>query len=85
MSLCCFVEAHGVMRNKIFFVYRIKGVLSDVGKPRGYFQSVKYLNLTFWGKNNDRVNDCGVINAFTEKLRLGSVEFKKEMQLSFLD
>ena len=43
-ELTLFFEADG---NKIFFVYRIKGVSSDVGKLRKYFQSVKNFKFYF--------------------------------------
>ena len=71
--------------NQIFFVYRIKIVSSDVGKLCGYFQSVKCFKFDFQGKNIDCVNDCDAIKAFAAKLELGIVEFKKEIQLPFLN
>ena len=58
---------------------------TDVGKLCGYFQSVKCFKFDFQGKNIDCVNDCDATKAFAAKLELGIVEFKKEMQLPFLN
>ena len=68
-----------LLGNAIFFVYRIKGVSSDVGKLCRYFQSLNVFNLIFQDKNIDRINDCDAINAFAAKLELGIVEFKKKI------
>ena len=49
------------------------------------FKTLNVLNLNFPGKNIDRINDCDANNVFAAELELGIVEFKKKMQLPFLN
>ena len=44
MNLCCFLKLIG---NKIFFYTKANKISCNLGKPHGYFQSVKRLNLIF--------------------------------------
>ena len=49
------------------------------------FKALNILNLILQGKIIDRINDYDAIYAFVAKLEQAIVEFKKEMQLPFLN
>ena len=49
------------------------------------FEAFNDLNLILQDKNIDCTNDSDAISVFVEKLELGMVAFKEEMQFSFLN
>ena len=49
------------------------------------FEESNDLNMILHGKNINCINDDDAINAFVGKLGMGIREFKKEMQLPFLN
>ena len=81
-ELMLLFKPHG---NSIFFFNQIKRVLSDVGKLVNIFKALNVLNLILQGKNINCINDYDTINTFVAKVEQSIVEFKKEMQLSFLN
>ena len=84
MSLICFFfKAHG--KENLFLSIESKEFHLMLANLADIFKELNVLNWLLRGKNIDRINNYDVINAFVAKLELGIVEFKKEMQLSFLN
>ena len=76
-ELMLFFEAHG--KQDFFFGNQFKRVASDVGKPLDTFKTLNDLNLILQSKNFNYINDYVAINAFVAKLRLGIIQFKKNV------
>ena len=83
MSCCCFtlklIEARSTLSIELKEYYLTLGNLVDI------FEALNVLNLILPGKNINHINDYNANNAFVVNVRLGIVEFKKKIQLPFLN
>ena len=78
MNLCCFFSS---WETKSFLSIESKEFQLTLANFMDIFKALNDLNLILQDKNINY--DYDAINAFIAKLRLGIVQFKKEMHLPF--